>query len=535
MPHGGGFCARCSMNILFASAEVAPFAKAGGLGDVAGALPGALCCLGHDARVVMPRYRTMRVDPNTIEQVVASFNVYYDNPLGRGRLLLTRLPDKTPVYLLDFPCFNREPLSHTHSGMYGYDDDILRFIIFARGVMALAQHLRAVEGWNPDIIHANDWHTGLVPNYLQFNDAIGLPDTASVFTIHNLAYQGKADMGYALHCAELSDQPEEAHHLPADTFNIMARGIIYADAVSTVSAEYAHEITTPEYGEGLHRILAHRSHHGDLYGILNGIDTKLFNPATDPQLQSDGYQPYDMSDLSGKVACKMALQRECNLEVNRKRPLLAMVTRLVEQKGIDSLLATLPAMLRLVEDAQIVILGSDEDKRYQAALRYIESRYNDHFHLSIGFFPKLAQHIYAGCDMIIVPSLFEPCGLIQMIAMRYGSVPIVRKTGGLADTVREGANGFVFGEPIKHDWITSVGGLSDASPDVQEFVYRTYNIDHLLATMLRALHVYRTQPQTWNNIQRNGMKEDHSWERAALPYLSIYKQARAKRGLAERN
>lgn len=522
------------MNILFASAEVAPYAKAGGLGDVAGALPSALRRLGHDVRLVMPMYRTLRIDVQTLNVLVTPFNVYMNNPSGYGRLLGSSMPDGTPIYFLDFPfAFNREPRTPQHNGMYGYDDDDARFIIFPRGIMALAHHLRNVEDWNADILHANDWHTGLVPTYLKFNDAQGLPNTASVFTIHNLAYQGKTAMLHALRLSELGCNTEEANGLPADTFNCIARGIVYADAVSTVSPEYAHEITTSEYGEELHHVLNKRQKQGNLYGILNGIDTITYDPATDPQLATGGYSNYSVNDLSGKTQCKAALQAECGIDVDPSRPLLAMVTRLVPQKGLESLIATLPALLRFDEDVQLVILGSDEDRRYQTTLRYIESRYRKQFHLSIGFFPELAQHIYAGCDMIIVPSLFEPCGLIQMIAMRYGSIPIVRKTGGLADTVREGTigNGFVFGEPTRSEWIKRIEGLSDENTKVQDFVFGVYTLDHLIDTIHRALRVYRNNPDEWKRIQQRGMKEDHSWDVAARPYVTMYTETRARLGL----
>ncbi len=520
------------MNILFASAEVSPYAKAGGLGDVAAALPSALRRMGHDVRIVMPLYHIIQLSTTDVDVLVTPFNVYLSNPAGCGRLLRSALPDGTIIYFLDFPkMFDLESLHSQHNGMYGYHNDDERFIIFSRGVMALSHHLRNVEDWNPDILHTNDWHTALVPNYLKFNDAAGLDDTASVFTIHNLAYQGKTDLLRALRLSELGYNAEEAHDLPPETFNFMLRGMVYADAVSTVSPEYAHEITTPEYGEGLEHVLHTLNSEGKLYGILNGIDTEYYNPATDPQLDGNGYCHYSASDRSGKAQCKAALQAECNLEVNPNRPLLAMVTRMIPQKGIESLIATLPALLRLVKDAQIVILGSDEDHRYEAALRYLESRYPEQLHLFIGFFPTLAQHIYAGCDMIIVPSLFEPCGLIQMIAMRYGSVPIVRKTGGLADTVCEGVNGFVFGEATRANWLKHIKGMEQASKTVQRYVFDTYINDQLLEAILRAHWTYRHFPTTWQDIQTYGMTDDYSWDKAAQPYLTMYTEARQRRNL----
>lgn len=522
------------MNILFACAEVAPYAKAGELGDIAGALPASLRRLGHNVCIVMPRYRVLDIDETTIEELLPSFNVYLHDSYGHGRLLLTYMDNDTPLYLLDFPAaFDREPLYTDHNGMYGYRDDDARFIVFCRGVMALAHHLHNVDGWNPDILHANDWHTGLIPNYLKFNDATGLPNTVAVFTIHNLAYQGKTDLIHALRLSELGFNTEQVYELPEDTFNFMLRGIVYADMVNTVSPQYAREILLPTFSEGLHETLQDSHNKGKLCGILNGIDTARYNPATDPYLADSGYHHYSSDDVGGKAYCKAALQAECGLEINPQRPLIAIVTRLIEQKGIDSIITILPPLLRLVEDVQIVLLGSDENEHYQATLRYFQSRYPNQFYFAVGLKPKLMQHIYAGCDMIMIPSLFEPCGSTHMIALRYGTVPIVRKIGGLADTISEGdhGNGFVFGEPTCAQWVEKMQDLAQASRDTQNYVFEACTIDHFLETILRALRVFRDHPKEWKALQLRGMQEDNSWDRAAKPYEKLYDDARAIRGL----
>lgn len=478
------------MNVLFVAAEVAPFVKTGGLADVAGALPKALRAVGHDVRVVMPRYRELRerAIPMT-GPIGASFL-----PLGE-RAEEQRIwewaggdADHVPLYLLDIPA------AFERAAIYGEADDHRRFILFARGVLDTMQHLREVGGWQPDVVHCHDWHSALVINYLKTFYAYTFGHIATVFTIHNLAYQGQVQPE-VLTLAGLTEGGLIENGMGpgiANTFNIMARGIAYADVVSTVSPTYAREIMTAEYGERLDGVL--RARRDRVTGILNGIDTTVFDPATDTHLVA----PYSVRDMAGKAACKAALQEACGLEVNPARPLLGIVSRLVEQKGLDLLHAVLPWLMRET-DAQVVVLGTGQPYLQEAFLRHGEV-HGDRVAVRIGFDAALAQRIYAGADAFLMPSRFEPCGLGQLIALRYGTVPIVRATGGLVDTVREGleGNGFVFHQYDARQFADAIG---------------------------RALACYR-DTKSWAVVRERGMREDHSWTTAAQHYAGVYAWAR---------
>lgn len=469
------------MNILFAAAEVAPLVKVGGLADVAGALPPALRRLGHDARIVMPFYRSVleRGAPYN-GPIAASFL-----PIGEReeelRVFTTAL-GATPVYLLDIPAAFDRP------GVYGDGDDDRRFILFCRGVLALMQHLREIEGWLPDVLHANDWHTALLPNYIRTVYSYTFGHVATVYTIHNLAYQGWSDASVRA-LAGLDDRGESY-------LNFMARGLIYADMISTVSPTYAREILTPERGEQLDGLL--RVRQGDLVGILNGIEWEVFDPATDPHIASN----YSVEDISGKAACKAALERECGFPEERRRPLLGTVSRLVAQKGLDLLNETIPWLLAKT-DARLVLLGSGEpalERAFAAHARAAPERIG----VTLGFDVALAQRIYAGCDGFLMPSRFEPCGLGQMIALRYGTVPIVRATGGLADTVREGTRG-------------------------NGFRFDGYEAGELAGAIARCLTTCR-DTRAWSRLRERGMREDNSWGLRAKEYVELYGRALRARG-----
>ena len=464
------------MNVLFAAAEVAPLIKTGGLADVAGALPRALRRLGHDVRVVMPYYRRMHNLAGPPEGPLHVALLPVGDRMELMRVFLTYSGD-TPIYLLEIPsAFDRE-------GTFGYGDDDRRFILFTRGVLALTLHLQEQAGWRPDVIHANDWHTGLLPNYLKRAYADALPGIASVYTIHNLAYQGFFSP-FTLYLAALDGGGDRY-------INFMARGIQHADIVSTVSPTYAQEILTAEYGEHLDGLLHVRK--DNLAGILNGIDYEVFDPATDPHIAAN----YSADDASGKAECKAALQRECGFAVDDRRPLLGIITRLVPQKGLDLLEAAMPWLLGQTE-AQLVLLGTG-DPHFEHVFREQASRAPERVHARIGFDAALAKRIYAGCDAFLMPSRYEPCGLGQLIALRYGTIPIARVTGGLADTVREGYEG-------------------------NGFRFHAYTSADLVDAIRRCLTCF-DDTHGWPLLRERGMREDHSWASSAREYAALYEWA----------
>lgn len=475
------------MKVLFVAAEVDPWIKTGGLADVAGALPAALRAAGHDVRVVMPRYRTLRERALPMNGPVAASFL----PIGERaeELRVWRMAESaTPLYLLDIPAAFERP------SIYGESDDHRRFILFARGVLDLMQHLREVEGWQPEVVHTHDWHAALVSNYLKTYYAYTFGHIATVFTIHNLAYQGVSSPA-SLGLAGLSEGGLLENGLGpriAGAFNFMARGIAFSDIVSTVSPTYAEEIMTAEYGEGLDGLL--RSRRDRVVGILNGIDTTVFDPATDPHIA----ERYSADAIDGKAACKAALQRELSLGVDASVPLVGIVSRLVDQKGLDLLHAAVPWLMRDT-DAQFVLLGSGQ-ANWQDAFRGYAAAFPGRMAVRIGFDAALAQRIYAGTDCFLMPSRFEPCGLGQMIALRYGSVPIVRATGGLNDTVREGWEG-------------------------NGFRFHPYASDHFTDAIGRALVAYRDR-EGWAMLRARGMREDNSWGHAAARYGRVYLAAR---------
>ncbi len=464
------------MNILFAAAEVAPLIKTGGLGDVAGALPPALRRLGHDVRLVMPRYRRVRDGAAPQDGPHAVTLLPAGDRMELMRVFSTYIGDM-PVYLLDIPAaFDREAI-------FDERDDDRRFILFDRGILALMLHLQEREGWRAAVLHANDWHTALLANYLKVGYAHLFGPVATIYTIHNLAYQGFFNP-FSLYLAGLDGGGE--HYL-----NFAARGITYADIVSTVSPTYAQEILTPEYGQLLDGLLRTRQDH--VVGILNGIDDEIFNPTTDRHIAAT----YSADDPSGKAICKAALQRECGFVVDPDRPVLGMVTRLVEQKGLDLLYQTLPWLIGQT-NAQLVVLGRG-DPTIEFAFVEQMRRHPERVNVQLRFDGVLAQRVYAGSDAFLMPSRYEPCGLAQLIALRYGAIPIVRATGGLADTVREGydGNGFRF--------------YHDTAGDLR-------------AAIERCLTCFR-DITGWPILRARGMREDHSWNAAAQEYVALYEWA----------
>lgn len=475
------------LKILFVSSEVAPLAKTGGLADVAGSLPKALARRGMDVRVALPRYRHI-----TNVDYLTDLPVEMDGSLETAIIRYTTLPGEppVPVYLVDnYKYFYRE-------GMYGYADDDARFNFFCKAILALLPWI----DFKPDIIHCNDWQTAPIPLFLKVKHENNpfYRDTATIFTIHNLQYQGHFPKE-TLKLMTLGDEfftPELLEFY--GKVNFMKAGLLYADLLNTVSPKYALEIQTPELGEGLDGVLRKRA--TDLRGILNGIDYDEFNPATDPRLAVN----YDINNLDGKKENKKALQRELQLPV-QEVPMLAVISRLVSQKGLDLLSAILDILLQ--QDVQLVILGKGDDYFQQLFSQY-KVKYRHKMAVKIGFDPELAQRIYAGADIFLMPSRFEPCGLAQMISLRYGTVPVVRATGGLEDTILdfhqypEKANGFTFHE---------------------------YSPQAFLQAINRALKVYYTQPHEWRKLIERGMQADFSWSVSATHYEEMYREALLKR------
>ncbi len=481
------------LKILMVSSEVVPFAKTGGLADVAGSLPKALATVGnnqagHDVRVTLPHYKGIegaryRMDfpvlfKNRAETAIireASIDAQYQ---GEHRLV--------PVYLVDnHHYFYRD-------GMYMFEDEAERFAFFCRAVLEMLPRLN----WQPDIIHCNDWQSGPIPFFLKvrYRQDSFYNKIATVFTIHNLQYQGN----FPKQALSLLGVGEE--YFTPDllefygTVSFIKTGILFADVISTVSKTYANEIQRPEMGERLDGLLRKRS--ADLYGIVNGINYHEFNPQTDPRIHCN----YSRDSLENKRENKYALQKEMGLPV-KNVPVIGMISRLVEQKGLDLVASVMERLMEM--DLQFILLGTG-DPYYEKTFIKIKEKYPEKADIYIGFNAILAQRIYAGADMFLMPSRFEPCGLGQLIAMRYGTIPIVRAVGGLADTVHDfnpvtgSGNGFVFSE------------------------YSTEAVWHALS---RALTLYHNDPGQWQRLVRHAMEMDFSWARSAVEYLQLYQEA----------
>lgn len=472
------------MKVLFVSSEVDPLAKTGGLADVASSLPKALKKLGVDVRIIMPYYnRFVEGKGFEFEKTGIQFSLNLGGIQRRGEYLATELVPGLPVYLLrndDF--FDRENLYGTPEG--DYSDNHLRFAFLDYGVYEFIKH----SGFIPHIIHINDWQTGLIPllklkKYKEINSKV-------LLTIHNLAYQG-------LFPREILPEiglDEDVFHVEGVEFygkvNFLKAGIVYSDAINTVSPSYAEEIQTEEYGHGLEGVL--RKRRDRLYGILNGLDYEVWNPATD----KDIYFNYSVENvLEGKRRNKEGLLQEIGLK-GIEKPLVGIVSRLVQQKGFDLFPEIMDKLLKL--DLNMVVLGSG-DKVYQEMFEDFSHRF-DSLYVNIGFDPVLARKIYAGSDMFLMPSMYEPCGLGQLISMRYGTVPVVRKTGGLKDTVRD----------VKE------GGYG--------FVFEKYSPDELFEAVRRAVDFYYNNQKEWENIVRKIIQLDFSWNASAKKYLNLYKE-----------
>jgi starch synthase len=483
------------MKILFVASEVTPFAKTGGLADVAGALPKALRTLGHDVRIMMPFYAVVERGGMAVRKGRKSASVSVDGVEKKGFLRQASLGE-IPVYLIENrEYFAREELYGTPSG--DYPDNAQRFSFFCRCVLELLKKM----DFRPDIIHCHDWQTALIPHYLKHerkNDPF-FARTGVIFTIHNLAYQGLfppeslPTMGLSKSCFTIDGLEFYGK------VNLLKGGITSADIVTTVSEAYRNEIQTEEMGCGLDGVLQGRK--DDLYGILNGIDYDEWNPAVDKDIMKN----YSHASLSGKVVDKIGLQRLMGLASAPEIPLIGMVSRIVAQKGFDLVCELLPQLAKA--PLQLVLLGTGEDK-YLKAIADIKIAGARNIAFASGFDHALAPKIYAGSDMFLMPSHFEPCGLGQLIAMRYGTVPVVRRTGGLADSVFDPTDG-------------------EKAPN--GFVFEEYSAEALWEAISRGVAAYQDKA-LWKKLMRRGMSSDYSWQHSVQKYLEIYKKALARKG-----
>lgn len=475
------------MQIVFASAECAPFVKTGGLGDVAGSLPAALVRAGAEVIVMVPKYATIKDEYKAQMEHFSDFYVslgWRNEYCGLEKLehdgVTYMFIDNERYFARDYP--------------YGFFDDGERFAFFSKAITESLQHLPA--GFECDILHCNDWQTALAPVFLrEFYQGLPLYDRVkTVFSIHNVAFQGQFSDTVMEDILGVAHIPAAASQLRCDacSVNYMLGALRYADAITTVSPTYAAEIQTPEFGEGLDGVLRERSY--ALQGILNGIDVAGFDPATDKRIAAN----YTVEDRTGKAVCKAKLQEELGLEVRDDRPLMVMVTRLTRQKGMDLVMYALDRIL--AGGVQVAVLGTG-DRDYEDGLRYFQDKYRGTMAARIEFDPALSQRMYAAADMFLMPSKFEPCGLSQIIAMRYGTLPIVRETGGLKDTV------------IPYNEFTGEG---------TGFSFTNFNGDEMGDAVFRAARLFWDNRDAWNQLVTQAMSQDFSWTRSADKYLDLY-------------
>lgn len=475
------------MQIVFASAECAPFVKTGGLGDVAGSLPAALVRAGAEVIVMVPKYANIKDEYKAQMEHFADFYVslgWRNEYCGLEKLerdgVTYMFVDNERYFARDYP--------------YGFFDDGERFAFFSKAITESLQHLPA--GFECDILHCNDWQTALAPVFLrEFYQGLPLYDRVkTVFSIHNVAFQGQFSDTVMEDILGVAHIPAAATQLRCDacSINYMLGALHYADAITTVSPTYAGEIQTPEFGEGLDGVLRERSY--ALQGILNGIDVAAFDPATDKRIAAN----YTVDDRSGKAVCKAKLQEELGLELRDDRPLMVMVTRLTRQKGMDLVMYALDRILS--GGVQVAVLGTG-DRDYEDGLRYFQDKYPGTMAARIEFDPALSQRMYAAADMFLMPSKFEPCGLSQIIAMRYGTLPIVRETGGLKDTV------------IPYNEFTGEG---------TGFSFTNFNGDEMGDAVFRAARLFWDNREAWNQLVTQAMSQDFSWTRSADKYLDLY-------------
>ncbi len=481
------------LKVLMVSSEVVPFAKTGGLADVVGSLPLALSKLGCEVRIVMPKYKVVDECEISLLNIDKGVNIKIGDTMQKAKILSTKVAGVVTVYFLEHSEY------YERDGLYGtteggdYKDNLSRFSFFCRGTLEL---LKTIE-YKPQIIHCHDWQTALIPVYLKtlYKNDTFFEGVKTLFTIHNLAYQGvfpKEDFPLTGLDKNIFT-PDKLEFW--DKINLMKGSLIYADILNTVSKGYAQEIVTTEYGCGLEGVLKEKK--DKLYGIVNGLDYKEWDPSMDKEIT----MAYDINTIERKVKNKKTLQQENNLLVDDNIPLIGMITRLASQKGLDILDEIIDELMEL--NIQFVLLGTGEAK-YHTRMEQIKEKFPLKASIHLTFDPKLAKKIYTGADMFLMPSKYEPCGLGQLISLRYGTIPIVRATGGLKDTItdfdpeRKIGNGFVFDE---------------------------YDSQSLFSSVKRAIEVFCNDKKSWKRLILNGMSTDFSWEYSAKEYIKLYEEA----------
>lgn len=493
------------MRIVVASSEAVPFSKTGGLADVASALPKALSQIGHDVSIIAPHYPQIHAKHRDLPPV-EDINVALRVPVGQkfvdAKVLKSHLPgSKVAVYLIDQPGYFDRPGIYVENDQ-DYRDNCERFVFFSRAVIEAADRLRLA----PDVIHANDWQTGLIPALvsIEARHQTGHEQLASVFTIHNMAFQGRF-WHWDMNLTRLDwkyfnwQQMEFFGHL-----NLLKTGISFADMITTVSPTYAREIQTPEFSYGLHGALA--AHRDNLVGILNGVDTEIWNPATDPYIA----KTYNADTVeAGKAACKAALQKRLGLPIRPDVPMFGGISRMTSQKGFSLIGQCADVLLDL--DIQLVFLGTG-DPRYEALLSELAAKHPEKVSTTIGYNEELSHQIEAGCDIFLMPSEFEPCGLNQMYSLIYGTVPIVRAVGGLADSVIDASD------------------VNRANGTANGFSFTDFRGESLFWNICRARSMFADKT-AWRQIQRQGMQRDWSWTHSAGEYVRVYERAIARRRL----
>lgn len=481
------------LRILYLASEMLPLAKTGGLADVAEALPKALKELNHTVCALLPKYEVVAKGNWRTRTIFKSLPIRMGNTVYKVGIERCYAIAGIELYLLDYPDFYNRP------HLYGYQDDALRFALFCRAALELAKAIC----FQPDVIHCNDWQTGLVAAYLNTTDLYDgfFLRTATLFTIHNLSYQGNfspallSNVGLPWETFSINGVEFYGH------FSFMKAGLYYSDILTTVSPRYAQEIQTEEFGEGFHGLLSSRSN--DLIGILNGIDYEFWNPKTDKLIPVN----YDDSTIDRKRKNKTHLQEQLGLPIDEQKPVIGVVSRLAWQKGFDLLIEAADELLSK-HDLQLVILGAGEE-RYESAFVNLVKKYPTKVGARIGVYDEpLAHLIYAGSDMFLMPSRYEPCGLGQMISMRYGTLPIVHHTGGLMDTVKE---------------------VDEATGKGNGFCFHKFDAAEMLNAIERALSIYSGKPQLWRKAMLNAMKADYSWEHSAREYERAYRMAIQRR------